>query len=187
MTVVCSQVLTVFAPPLFKWGNRPCIIQFININAGFVDFADLPAPGPAVAVPDCRFPIELAFLNKLGGIDRYVFTFKQQFSTDIGDGQSYQDASMIEHYSKRGQIHQRVEVVSQYLSLPHRLALQDLLESVQVWEIRGTPPAPGYPDVRVWVPVKIDSGSYLKYKSNDRQTQLTFSFSYGQLTLVQSQ
>jgi hypothetical protein len=192
----CNTILSDFIKP-YKFGSLPVVVtrreSLADNKPANVVLSD---PDQYVVAPSYgRDPfcvpagekgaaVDLWWLNRQGGWDRWVFTFKASYSTDISDGRKWQDSSTIERYSYRGEVREKVSVVSQFVDFDTRKALANIRKSIQVYQLMGDG---DWTNIDNFIPIVVDSGSFSDYVTGEGKMQVDLTYSYAQLIDVQTQ
>ncbi len=163
----------------WKFGDRPLFRTQYNFTTKQVERVPVFDPAEYEQREDCRYPIELHWLNRKGGWDSFVFTFPHTWGHSISGGTRFTDNSNTARYTARGRVNQTVTVQSQHLPPIIQQAVSRIRESLQVYEYR--------PDTAErWLPVTIAEGDFPLYTDGDQLRQISFDMQYSKAITVQT-
>ncbi|TGD82866.1 hypothetical protein [Hymenobacter wooponensis] len=135
-----------------------------------------------VNLPCPRYGLPVAWLAPGGGFGYWVFAGNHALGDEVGEGQSYLEATTQQlRYSSRTASRQVVEASSGVFS-QRALAegLRTLRRSVQAWY---QPEGPG----TTWVPITLKGGSFPAYREGRNRYEATIQFTEAVPQYVQGQ
>jgi hypothetical protein len=159
-------------PLLGRTGIQYKYGQLTEREPGFGEYILLPCPSN---------PLPVAWLAPGGGFGYWVFQGKPQLGDEVGDGQTFTEATTGERrYSDRGETRRTVQASSGVFKGPDLMnGLRTLWASPQVWykpELDGD-----------WVPVTLSSGSFPAGRTGVLRQEVSVTFTEAQPQTVQGQ
>lgn len=163
--VLLTGFASVPAWPGFEW-PRP---QLASVSAGqYGRIEEVTAPTTYLPCP--ANPLPVAWLNKWGGFDYWVFSGRPQLGDEVGESQAFTEpASGQRRYAQRGEARATTTASTGVFSGPlFGEGLRGLWTSPQVWY---QPVAGGE-----WVAVTLEGGSFPVRRVGLPRTELTLTF-----------
>jgi hypothetical protein len=171
----CYEYLSMFSKP-YKFPGLTCYISRINYDTNQLEQHELTNPSDYRLASACPNPVHLQWVNRKCGRDEFVFTGKKNEYLETSGSIIFRNQEDQEEYSSRGEIRGSVRLISQYISVSDRIALQGLLTAKDVWMIVDDE----------GVPVRIADSSFDLSKQSSGLVALQLTIVYSQLIQVQT-
>lgn len=150
------------------------MIHRINYDTNVVERFEITNSTQYVQVSSvCDTDIDLTWINKRGGFDRFVFKGKHSYSSNVSAGVLYFNDNGERKFASRGEVYRKILVYSGYISIDDAIALRSLKESIQIF----------YNGLSYY----INEGEFAEYKVGTTEITVSFTLTLSKKVFIQTQ
>lgn len=128
----------------------------------------------------CTDQLNIAWLNRQGGWQNYIFTGIKTFEVRQDEGDTFKTFSKVLKWANKQEVYNGVIATTGNIPKAHVDYLDSLRYSIQAYLYNST--------TNAWdIPILLDSESFTKYGSRDKLFDISIAFIYSTELVIQSQ
>ena len=128
----------------------------------------------------CDNQCNIAWLNRQGGWQNYIFTGVKEFSVTVGDTNTYVNNNLEKKYSEIGGVYSGRICTTGDIPKSHVDILESLQYAIQAFFYNN--------ETEAWdIPILIEKKDFVKYRTRDKFFDVKIRFIFAEQVLIQSQ